>query len=151
MQPIDEHRPSSSSPNDSSNRRQQFSPPAPLHLHHQPSHPITPLTTSLIPCCTCGATITPNPSNQCAACLATVDIASLVRRGPGGGDLIIYQCRQCRKFDPNGDGKQRFIQVELESPELMAIVLKQIPALTKSDHHVRTYGQNQTLCDCVYY
>ena len=110
MHPIDEHRPSSSSTDDTSNNRQQFSQPAPLHFHQQPPPVTIPqqpnktgLTTSLIPCCTCGAIITPNPSNQCAACLATVDIASLVRRGPGGGDLTIYQCRQCRKFDPNGD------------------------------------------------
>lgn len=158
MHPIDEHRPSSSSPDDG-NKRHQFSPPALLH-HNQPP-PITMtqqpnktgLTTSLIPCCTCGATITPNPSNQCAACLATVDIASLVRRGPGGGDLVIYQCRQCRKFDPNGDGKQRFIQVEVESPELMAIVLKQIPALTNKacDHHVRKAGiTNLKIIDSSY-
>lgn len=155
MHPIDEHRPSSLhvSPNDSNNNRYQFSPPALLHLNQPP--PITTthgLTTSLIPCCTCGATITPNPSNQCAACLATVDIASLVRRGPGGGDLIIYQCRQCRNFDPHGDGKQRFIQVELESPELMAILLKQIPALTKqANHHVRKAGiSNLKIIDSSY-
>lgn len=158
MHPIDEHRPSLTSPDDTSNNRQQFTSPAPLHFHHQPP-PITipqqpnktGLTTSLIPCCTCGAIITPNPSNQCAACLATVDIASLVRRGPGGGDLTIYQCRQCRKFDPNGDGKQRFVQVELESPELMATLLKQIPALTKADHHVRKAGiTNLKIIDSSY-
>ena len=158
MHPIDEHRPSSSSPDDTGNNRQQFSPPAPLHFHQQPP-PITipqqpnktGLTTSLIPCCTCGAIITPNPSNQCAACLATVDIASLVRRGPGGGDLTIYQCRQCRKFDPIGDGKQRFVQLELESPELMATLLKQIPALTKADHHVRKAGiTNLKIIDSSY-
>ena len=76
------------------------------------------LTTSLIPCCTCGAIIAPNPSNQCASCLATVDIGAIIRRGPGGGDLTIYQCRQCRKFD-TGDGRH-YMHLGEESPELMA-------------------------------
>ena len=76
------------------------------------------LTTSLIPCCTCGAIIAPNPSNQCASCLATVDIGAIIRRGPGGGDLTIHQCRQCRKFD-TGDGRH-YMHLGEESPELMA-------------------------------
>eukprot|EP00804_Cyclotella_cryptica_P022186 CCRYP_011631-RA/>CCRYP_011631-RA protein AED:0.00 eAED:0.00 QI:83/-1/1/1/-1/1/1/1998/589 len=87
------------------------------------------LTTSLIPCCTCGATIAPNPSNQCASCLATIDISSIVRRGPGGGDLTLHQCRQCRKYDRGGDGRY-FVHLDQESPEMMAVLLKQIPALS---------------------
>eukprot|EP00584_Thalassiosira_punctigera_P005752 CAMPEP_0172533568 /NCGR_PEP_ID=MMETSP1067-20121228/6222_1 /TAXON_ID=265564 ORGANISM="Thalassiosira punctigera, Strain Tpunct2005C2" /NCGR_SAMPLE_ID=MMETSP1067 /ASSEMBLY_ACC=CAM_ASM_000444 /LENGTH=581 /DNA_ID=CAMNT_0013318221 /DNA_START=17 /DNA_END=1762 /DNA_ORIENTATION=+ len=98
------------------------------------------LTTSLIPCCTCGATIAPNPSNQCASCLATVDVGSIVRRGPGGGDLVVYQCRQCRRFDRTGDGRH-YVHLEPESPELMAVLLKQIPALSgRSSHHVKKSG-----------
>lgn len=89
----------------------------------------TGLTTSLIPCCTCGAIIAPNPSNQCASCLATIDISSVLRRGPGGGDLIFHQCRQCRKYDRGGDGRY-FLHLEPESPELMAVLLKQVPALS---------------------
>lgn len=102
--------------------------------------PAMSLTTSMIPCCTCGAIIAPNPSNQCASCLATVDIGSIIRRGPGGGDLIIHQCRQCRKFDRGGDGKY-YIDLEPESPEMMAILLKQIPALSgKNNQHMKRSG-----------
>ncbi|KAL3807000.1 hypothetical protein ACHAXA_000945 [Cyclostephanos tholiformis] len=97
------------------------------------------LTTSLIPCCTCGAVIAPNPSNQCASCLATVDIASMIRRGPGGGDLVVHRCRQCRKYDQTGDGK-RFVHLEAEGAEMMAVLLKRIPALGKNDNHLRRAG-----------
>lgn len=97
------------------------------------------LTASLIPCCICGAIIAPNSCNQCASCLATVDIASIIRRGPGGGDLIIHQCRQCRKFDRNGDGRN-YLHLEPEGPDLMAVLLKQIPALGKNNHHVKRAG-----------
>jgi nonsense-mediated mRNA decay protein 3 len=76
---------------------------------------------------------------QCASCLATVDIASMIRRGPGGGDLVLHQCRQCRKYDQTGDGK-RFVHLEPEGPEMMAVLLKHIPALGKNDHHVRRAG-----------
>ncbi|KAL7540089.1 hypothetical protein ACHAXR_012576 [Thalassiosira sp. AJA248-18] len=99
------------------------------------------LTASLIPCCTCGTIIAPNPSNQCASCLATVDIGSIIRRGPGGGDLIIHQCRQCRKFDRTGDGRARYLNVEPESPEMMAVLLKQIPAISgKNNQHMKRSG-----------
>mmetsp|Transcript_2240 Transcript_2240/g.4584 ORF Transcript_2240/g.4584 Transcript_2240/m.4584 type:complete len:626 (-) Transcript_2240:102-1979(-) len=98
------------------------------------------LTTSLIPCCTCGAIITPNPSNQCAACLATIDISSIVQRGPGGQDLVIHQCRQCRRYDRNGDGRH-FMLLDPESPDMMATLLKQIPALSgKGQQHMRQSG-----------
>ena len=101
---------------------------------------INSLTTSLIPCCTCGAIIRPNPSNQCGSCLATVDISALVRRGSGGGDLIIYQCRQCRRFDRAGDGRY-YVDVEPESPDMMALLLKQIPALSgKNNQYIKRSG-----------
>ena len=68
---------------------------------------------------------------QCASCLATVDIAAMIRRGPGGGDLLLHQCRKCRKYDQTGDGK-RFVHLEPEGPEMMAVLLKHIPALGKN-------------------
>lgn len=68
-----------------------------------------------------------------------MDIASIIRRGPGGGDLIIHQCRQCRKFDRNGDGRN-YLHLEPEGPDLMAVLLKQIPALGKNNHHVKRAG-----------
>lgn len=78
-------------------------------------------------------------SLQCASCLATVDIAAMIRRGPGGGDLVLHQCRKCRKYDQSGDGR-RFVHLEPEGPEMMAVLLKHIPALGKNDHHVRRAG-----------
>eukprot|EP00986_Skeletonema_menzelii_P005168 scaffold1818_cov151-Skeletonema_menzelii.AAC.3 len=98
------------------------------------------LTTSMIPCCTCGTIIAPNSSNQCASCLATVDIASLVRRGPGGCDLIVHQCRKCRRYERDGNNS-KFVYLEPESPEMMALLLKQIPALSgKSTQYVKRAG-----------
>ena len=87
------------------------------------------LTTSMIPCCTCGTPILPNGSNQCGPCLASVDIGSIIRRGPGGSDLTIQQCRKCRRFDRSGEGRH-YVRLDEESPGLMAILLKNIPALS---------------------
>lgn len=63
----------------------------------------------------------------------------MIRRGPGGGDLVVHQCRQCRKYDHSGDGR-RYVHLESEGPEMMAVLLKHIPALGKSDHHLRRAG-----------
>jgi nonsense-mediated mRNA decay protein 3 len=71
--------------------------------------------------------ILPNAANQCSACLCQeVDLKGILRKGPGGGDLIIHQCRQCRLFART---PTKYVNVDLESPELMAICLKHIPAL----------------------
>lgn len=108
------------------------------------------LTTSLIPCCVCAAPIAPNPSNQCASCLATVDIGSLVRRGPGGGDLAVHRCRRCRRFDRAGDGRH-YLALGEESPELMAMLLKHIPALGKNNQHVKRAGvSNVKILDSMF-
>lgn len=83
-----------------------------------------------IPCCICGTMILPNAANQCSTCLAQeVDLKSILRRGPGGGDLVIHQCRKCRLFEKSPGN---FRDVQMESPELMAICLKHIPALAPS-------------------
>ncbi|KAI2497440.1 60S ribosomal export protein [Fragilaria crotonensis] len=72
--------------------------------------------------------ILPNAANQCSSCLAQeVDLKGILRKGPGGGNLVIHQCRQCRLFEKTPGN---FQDVALESPELMAICLKHIPALT---------------------
>jgi nonsense-mediated mRNA decay protein 3 len=84
-----------------------------------------------IPCCLCGTYILPNGANQCSSCLAqTVDLKGILRRGPGGGDLIVHQCRKCRCLEKTPGN---FKPIEWESPELMAMCLKHIPALTSSD------------------
>jgi hypothetical protein len=63
----------------------------------------------------------------------------MIRRGPGGGDLVVHRCRQCRKYDQTGDGK-RFVHLEAEGAEMMAVLLKRIPALGKNDNHLRRAG-----------
>jgi len=83
-----------------------------------------------IPCCLCGTLIYPNAANQCGACLAQqFDLKALLNRGPGGGELTIHQCRECRMFE-RMPGK--YEPCELESPELLSICCKHIPALVEN-------------------
>jgi nonsense-mediated mRNA decay protein 3 len=84
-----------------------------------------------IPCCLCGTMILPNAVNQCSTCLSQeVDLRGLLQRGPGGSDHInIHQCRKCRRFART---ERNFVDIELESPELMGICLKHIPALASN-------------------
>eukprot|EP00547_Thalassionema_nitzschioides_P003284 CAMPEP_0194222902 /NCGR_PEP_ID=MMETSP0156-20130528/34025_1 /TAXON_ID=33649 /ORGANISM="Thalassionema nitzschioides, Strain L26-B" /LENGTH=526 /DNA_ID=CAMNT_0038953873 /DNA_START=88 /DNA_END=1668 /DNA_ORIENTATION=- len=72
--------------------------------------------------------ILPNAANQCRTCLAQeVDVRGTLQRGPGGShDIVIYQCRQCRRFQQK---ENLFVPVEMESPQLMSICLKHLPAL----------------------
>ena len=75
--------------------------------------------------------ILPNAANQCSSCLAQdFDLKSLLQRGPGGGDIIIHQCRQCRRFERT---ERNFEHLEMESPALLALCLKHIPALSAAD------------------
>ncbi|CAB9501068.1 ribosomal export protein NMD3 [Seminavis robusta] len=91
---------------------------------------MTTLTATQIPCCLCGTMIYPNPANQCNTCLAQeVDLQSVLQRGPGGGDLVVHQCRQCRAFQVT---EKLYKYMEIESPELLAVCLKRLPALHNS-------------------
>lgn len=84
-----------------------------------------------IPCCICGTMIVPNAANQCSSCLAQdFDLKSLLQRGPGGGDIIIHQCRQCRRFERT---ERNFDYLEMESPALLSLCLKHIPALSAAE------------------
>lgn len=84
-----------------------------------------------IPCCICGTMILPNAANQCSSCIAQdFDLKSILQRGPGGGDIVIYQCRQCRRFARN---ERLYEHLDVESPELLALCLKHIPALAAAD------------------
>lgn len=80
-----------------------------------------------IPCCLCGTMILPNNANQCSACLAQeFDLKDILNRGPSGAhEISVYQCRQCRKFERG----KKYEYLEPESPELLALCLKKIPAL----------------------
>eukprot|EP00934_Nitzschia_sp_Nitz4_P006638 Nitzschia sp. Nitz4//scaffold4_size323378//280638//282290//NITZ4_000709-RA/size323378-processed-gene-0.308-mRNA-1//1//CDS//3329553546//6628//frame0 len=82
-----------------------------------------------IPCCLCGTPIFPNAANQCNACLAQqFDLKDLLYRNTGGM-LDVYQCRQCRKFART---PQHYEYCEPESPQLLSICLKHIPAFVNS-------------------
>ena len=75
--------------------------------------------------------ILPIAANQCSSCLAQdFDLKSILQRGPGGGDIIIHQCRKCRRFERN---ERVYEHLEIESPELLALCLKHIPALSAAD------------------
>lgn len=86
------------------------------------------LTTVEIPCCLCGVLIAPNAANQCMTCLAQdCDLAGRLQRGPAGAHTIdVHQCRQCRRFQQT---PKHYIPADPESPELLALCLKHIPAL----------------------
>lgn len=85
-------------------------------------------TAAQIPCCLCGTLIFPNAANQCPSCLAQeFNLQDVLQQGPGGADRItIYQCRVCRRYART---PKHYEPVTPESPELLAICLKHIPAL----------------------
>jgi nonsense-mediated mRNA decay protein 3 len=91
------------------------------------------MTSVQIPCCVCGSLIYPNAANQCGSCLAhDVDLSTLLQQGPGGTDHpTIHQCRQCRRYQQTA---KHYIYAEPESPELLALCLKHIPALQHGSH-----------------
>eukprot|EP00526_Cylindrotheca_closterium_P000563 CAMPEP_0113619668 /NCGR_PEP_ID=MMETSP0017_2-20120614/9990_1 /TAXON_ID=2856 /ORGANISM="Cylindrotheca closterium" /LENGTH=546 /DNA_ID=CAMNT_0000529253 /DNA_START=128 /DNA_END=1768 /DNA_ORIENTATION=- /assembly_acc=CAM_ASM_000147 len=72
--------------------------------------------------------ILPNNANQCGTCLAqNFDLKSELERGPSGAvHPTIYQCRKCRRYQKT---PTYYEACEPESPELLAICLKHIPAL----------------------
>jgi nonsense-mediated mRNA decay protein 3 len=92
---------------------------------------IMEMTATEIPCCICGQIILPNAANQCGACLAQeTNLEGILQRGPGGSpEISLHQCRNCRRFERR-EGLYEFC--EPESPELLAICLKHIPALSSS-------------------
>lgn len=91
------------------------------------------LTSVQIPCCLCGTMILPNAANQCPTCLAQeFNLTERLQRGPAGQKkIIIHQCRICRKYART---PTRYEYAEPESPELLAICLKHIPALNGNNH-----------------
>mmetsp|Transcript_38507 Transcript_38507/g.57723 ORF Transcript_38507/g.57723 Transcript_38507/m.57723 type:complete len:656 (-) Transcript_38507:293-2260(-) len=108
------------------------------YIHQDEAEIIGSATSSMraiqIPCCLCGTMIHPNAANQCGSCLAQqFDLKTILQRGPGGSDLIIHQCRQCRRYERSENVKQ-FADYQLESPELLALCLKRIPALQPGSH-----------------
>ena len=91
------------------------------------------LTSVQIPCCLCGTMILPNAANQCPTCLAQeFNLTERLQRGPAGQKkIIVHQCRICRKYART---PTRYEYAEHESPELLSICLKHIPALNGNNH-----------------
>mmetsp|Transcript_26382 Transcript_26382/g.32533 ORF Transcript_26382/g.32533 Transcript_26382/m.32533 type:complete len:121 (-) Transcript_26382:1396-1758(-) len=96
------------------------------------SFPGQPGTAIEIPCCLCGTFILPNAANQCGACLAQqFDLKSVMQRGPSGGDIIVHQCRRCRRYEHTDT---YYCHHEPESASLLSLCLKNIPALQNQNH-----------------
>jgi len=107
---------------------------------------VQPSTLLQIPCCLCGTPITPNAANQCSTCLASqFDLASILSRGPGGSHHIeVHQCRRCRRYEMAENAK-RWEYADPESPELLRLCLKRIPALQQgskggAEQHLQQAG-----------
>ena len=80
---------------------------------------------STIKCCECGIDIMPNAASMCASCLsASVDITADLPK-----QQSIRQCRKC--FAWFNAQTQRWCNFELESADLLALCLRQIPQLKK--------------------
>lgn len=89
---------------------------------------MTAATATKIPCCLCGTLIFPNGANQCAACLSQqFDLKELLQRH--GQTLTVHQCRQCRRYARTD---QLYEHCEPESPQLLSICLKHIPAFVNT-------------------
>ena len=75
--------------------------------------------------------IFPNAANQCPTCLAQeYNLSERLQRGPGGAPhSTIHQCRKCRRFART---EKLFEPAMPESPELLSICLKHIPALSST-------------------
>lgn len=83
-----------------------------------------------IPCCLCGTMILPNSANQCGTCLAQqFDLKELLLTKNSGEMLSIHQCRQCRRFARTDTV---FEDCGPESPQLLSICLKHIPAFVNT-------------------
>ena len=81
-----------------------------------------------------------NPANQCATCLAQqLDLTSILQGKDGA--ISILQCRQCRRYSRT---ETVWEDCEPESPQLLSICLKHIPALTKNHHHHYHNNSNNT-------
>lgn len=89
-----------------------------------------------IPCCVCGTLILPtNVANQCSTCLASqFDLKELIVPSSTSSSsednnlIVVHQCRQCRRYART---PSCYEACDLESPQLLSICLKRIPAFVK--------------------
>jgi nonsense-mediated mRNA decay protein 3 len=76
-------------------------------------------------CCNCGVPILPNAVNTCAACLAsTADITRGIST-----QATLHQCRGCQRWHQSSG---KWIALDLESRELMALCLSNVSGLKSS-------------------
>jgi len=54
-----------------------------------------------------------------------------MQRGPSGGDIIVHQCRRCRRYEHTDT---YYCHHEPESASLLSLCLKNIPALQNQNH-----------------
>jgi nonsense-mediated mRNA decay protein 3 len=80
------------------------------------------LSASRVRCCICGVMTNPNAANTCINCLKSqIDITEGIPRS-----LLLNHCRDCNRYE-----RPPFVQVELESAELLALCLKNIKGLKR--------------------
>jgi len=61
----------------------------------------------------------------------------VLRKGPSGGDITIYQCRKCRRYEHT---EKYWCHHDTESASLLSLCLKNIPALNSHNHSIRSSG-----------
>jgi len=77
---------------------------------------------SKILCCMCSVLISPNPANMCVQCLRSkVNITDGIQT-----NITIHECRGCHRFLGT-----KWVEMELESRELLSLCLKKISGLQK--------------------
>ncbi|OTF77166.1 60S ribosomal export protein NMD3-like protein, partial [Euroglyphus maynei] len=75
-------------------------------------------------CCECGTLIDPNPSNTCIQCLRSkVDITEGIPK-----EMIVYFCKKCERYQ---QAMGQWVVAELESRELMSLLLKKLKNLNR--------------------
>lgn len=75
-------------------------------------------------CCTCSTLIPPNAANMCLPCIKdTIDITEGITK-----QLTIHHCSGCNMYlQP----PKNWIRAEMESRELLAVILKRLRGLNK--------------------
>ncbi|KAH9415001.1 Acts as an adapter for the XPO1 CRM1-mediated export of the 60S ribosomal subunit [Dermatophagoides pteronyssinus] len=86
--------------------------------------PMNQETPTKILCCECGTLIDPNPSNTCISCLRSkIDITEGIPK-----EMIVYFCKKCERYQ---QAMGQWIVAELESRELMSLLLKKLKNLNR--------------------
>ena len=87
-----------------------------------PSSSAFPSSLPTILCCLCGTRIQSNPANMCLNCLKSqVDITAGITK-----QLTVFYCRNCQRYQ-----RPPWVQLDLESREMLAFCLKKIKGLGK--------------------